>query len=206
MSQPTADTPSSPRPRSLAGYVGIFLVWTGVLWFLLWWNQHGIAVVSSIVSLTVTRVYEIGVTSPGALTAAGSILGALAITAGAYLADRPRRAATAPPRPAPRIDPNSPIEMPLPPEASPSSTVMLAVFVGAAAVVMVLLPLVEAVLLLGALEFRPRDELIGDGFTAYGLISGAVRFVLSVGLGAAAAAGVEKAYRRAALNQSHDTP
>jgi hypothetical protein len=66
---------------------------------------------------------------------------------------------------------------------------------------MVLLPLVEAILLLGAFEFRTRDELIGDGFTAYGMVSGAVRFVLSVGLGAAAVAGVEKAYRWAALNQ-----
>jgi hypothetical protein len=49
MSQPTSDTASSPRPRSLAGYVGIFLVSTGVLWFLLWWNHDGIAVVSSLV-------------------------------------------------------------------------------------------------------------------------------------------------------------
>src|SRR6516225_3074378 len=119
MSQPTADTPSSPRPRSLAGYVGIFLVWTGVLWFLLWWNQHGIAVVSSIVSLTVTQVYQIGATSPGVLAAVASILGGLAITVGAYLAKRPRPATTAPPRLAPRTDPNSPIEMPLPPGASP---------------------------------------------------------------------------------------
>jgi hypothetical protein len=84
--------------------------------------------------------------------------------------------------------------------------VLLAVFLSATAVVMVLLPLAEAVLLLGALEFRTRDELIGDGFTAYGLISGAVRFVLSVGVGGAAAAGVEKAYRRAALNQPDDAP
>jgi hypothetical protein len=206
MSQPTSDTPSSPRPRSLAGYVGLFLVSTGVLWFLLWWNQHGIAVASSIVSLTVTRVYQIGVTSPGALTAAGSILGGLAITVGAYLASRPRRAATAPPRPAPRADPNSPIEMPLPPGASPPPFVILAVFLGAAAVVMVLLPLAEAALLLGAFEFRTRDELIGDGFTAYGLISGAVRFVLSVGVGAAAMAGVEKAYRRAARNRPDNAP
>jgi hypothetical protein len=205
MSQPTTDTPSSPRPRSLAGYVGIFLVATGVLWFLLWWNQHGIDVVSSIVSLTFTRVHQTGVTSPGALTVAGSILGGLAISIGAYLANRPRRAATASPRPAPRIDPNSPIEMPLP-AASPPTTVILAVFLGATAVVMVLLSLVEAVLLLGAFEFRTRAELIGDGFTAYGLISGAVRFFLSIGLGAAAAAGVEKAYRRAALNQPHNAP
>jgi hypothetical protein len=65
---------------------------------------------------------------------------------------------------------------------------------------------VETVLLLGAFEFRTRDELIGDGFTVYGLISSAVRFVLSVGLGTAAAAGVEKAYRRAALNQPNDAP
>jgi hypothetical protein len=206
MSQPTSDTSSSPRPRSLVGYVGIFLVSTGVLWLLLWWNQHGIAVVSSIVSLTVTRVYQISVTSPGALTAAGSILGGLAITVVAYMANRPRPTATAPPRPAPRTDPNSPIEMPLPPGASPPLTVILAVFLGATAVVMVLLPLVEAVLLLGAFEFRTRDELIGDGFTAYGLISGAVRFVLSVGLGAAAVACVEKAYRRAASNQPNDAP
>jgi hypothetical protein len=184
----------------------MFLVSTGVLWFLLLWNQHGIAVVSSIVSLTVARVYQIGVTSPGALTAAGSILGGLAITVGAYLAHRPRPAATAPPRPAPRTDPNSPIEMPLPPGASPPPTVILAVFLGATAVVMVLLPLMEAVMLLGAFEFRTRDELIGDGFTAYGLISGAVRFVLSVGLGAAAVEGVKKAYRRAALNQPDDAP
>jgi hypothetical protein len=84
--------------------------------------------------------------------------------------------------------------------------VILAVFLGATAVVMVLLPLVEAVLLLGVFEFRTRDELIGDGFTAYGLISGAVRFFLSIGLGAAVVAGVEKAYGRAALNQSDDTP
>jgi hypothetical protein len=172
-----------------------------VLWFLLWWNQHGIATVSSIVSLAVTQVYQIGVTSPGVLAAAASILGGVAITVGAYLANRPRRTRTAPPRPAARIDPNSPIEMPLPPGASPRPTVVLAVFLGATAVAMVLLPLVEAILLLGAFEFRTRDELIGDGFTAYGMISGAVRFVLSVGLGAAAVAGVEKAYRWAALNQ-----
>ncbi len=196
MSQPSSNTPSSPRPRSLAAYVGIFLVSTGVLWSLLWWNQHGIAVVSSIVRRTATRVYQIGVTSPGALTAAVSILGGAAITALAYLANRPRRAAPAPPRPAPLADPNSPIEMPLPPGAAPAPAVMLAVFLGATAVAMVLLPLAEAVLLPGAFEFRSRDELIGDGFTAYGLISGAVRFVLSVGLGAAAVAGVAKVYRR----------
>jgi hypothetical protein len=206
VSQPTSDTPSSLRPRSLAGYVGIFLVSTGVVSFLLWWNQHGIAVVSSIVSLTVTQVYQIGVTSPGALTVAASILGGLAITVGAYLANRPRPTATAPPRPAPRTDPNSPIEMPLPPGASPPLTVILGVFLGATAVVMVLLPLVEAVMLLGAFEFRTRDELIDDGFTAYGLISGAVRFVLSVGLGAAAVAGVEKAYRRAVEKQRGREP
>jgi hypothetical protein len=98
------------------------------------------------------------------------------------------------------------IEMPLPPGASPPPTVTLAVFLGATAVVMVLLPLVEAALLLGAFEFRTRDELIGDGFTAYGRISAAVRFVLSVGLGAAAVAGVEKAYRRAAQNRRDDAP
>jgi methylphosphotriester-DNA--protein-cysteine methyltransferase len=67
VSQPTSATPSSPRPRTLAGYVGLLLVSTGVLWFLLWWNQHGIAVVSSIVSLAVNRVYQLGVISPGAL-------------------------------------------------------------------------------------------------------------------------------------------
>ncbi len=66
---------------------------------------------------------------------------------------------------------------------------------------MALLPLLDSALLLGAFEFRPRDELIGDGLTAYGLTSDAVRFVLGVGLGAAAAVGVEKAYRRAALNR-----
>jgi hypothetical protein len=206
MSQPTSDTPSSPRQRLLLVHVGIFLGSTGVLWLLLWWNQHGIAVVSRIVSLTFTWVYQTGVTSPGALTGAGSILGGLAISLVTYLANRPRRAATAPPHPAARIDPNSPIEMPLPPAASPPPTVILAVFLGATAAVMVLLPLVEAVLLLGAFEFRTRDELIGDGFTAYGLISAAVRFFLSIGLGAAAAAGVEKAYRRAALNQPHNAP
>ena len=161
-------------------------------------SHHGIDVVSSLVSLTVTRLSQ---TSSGALTAAGSILGGLAIAVGTYLANRRRPAGTAPPRPAQRIDPNSPIEMPLPPGASPPPTVTLAVFLGATAVVMVLLPLAEAALLLGAFEFRTRDELIGDGFTAYGLTSGAVRFVLSVGLGAAAVAGVEKAYRWAALNQ-----
>ena len=96
--------------------------------------------------------------------------------------------------------------MPLPPGASPPLTVSLAVFLGATAVVMVLLPLAEAALLLGAFEFRTRDELIGDGFTAYGLISGAVRFVLSVGVGAAAVTGAEKAYRRAAMNQPDDAP
>jgi hypothetical protein len=190
----------------MAGYVGIFLVATGVVWVLLWWNQHGSAVVSSIISRTVTQVHQIGVTSPGVLTVVASILGGLAITVAAYRANRPRPAATAAPRPAPRIDPNSPIEMPLPPGTSPPPTVLLAVFLGATAVVMVLLPLVEAILLLGAFEFRTRDELIGDGFTAYGLISGAVRFVLSVGVGAAATAGVEKAYRRAAMNPPDDAP
>jgi hypothetical protein len=199
VSQPTSATPSSPRSRTLAGYVGLLLVSTGVLWFLLWWNQHGIAVVSSIVSLAVNRVYQLGVISPGALTAVASILGGLAITV--YLANRPRPATSAPPRLAPGIDPNSPIEMPLPPGASPSATVILAVFLSVTAVVMVVLPLVETVMLLGAFEFRTRDELIGDGFTAYGLISGLVRFVLSVGLGAAAAAGFEKAYRRAYLER-----
>src|SRR5262249_4309501 len=147
-----------------------------------------------------------GVTSPGVLTAAGSILGGLVITVGAYLAMRPRRTVTARPRPAPRIDPNSPSEMPLPPGVSPPPTVLLAVFLGATAAAMFLLPLAEALLLLGAFEFRTRDELIGDGFTAYGLISSAVRFVLSVGVGVAAAAGIEKAYRRAALKQPDDTP
>ena len=189
-----------------AGYVGLFLVSTGVLWFLLWWNHHGIAVVSLLVSLTVTRLYQIGVTSPGTLTAAVSIVGGLAITVLAYLANRPRRAATAPPRPAPRIDPNSPIEMPLPPGASPPLTVILAVFLCATGVAMALLPLMEAAMLLGAFEFRPRDELIGDGFTAYGLISGAVRFVLSVGVGAAAVKAAENAYRRAAMKQPDDAP
>ena len=82
----------------------------------------------------------------------------------------------------------------------------IGVFLGATAVGMVLLPLAEAALLLGAFEFRTRDELIGDGFTAYGLISGAVRFVLSVGVGGAAAAGVEKAYRRAARNRPDNAP
>jgi hypothetical protein len=206
VSQPTSATPSSPRPRTLAGYVGLLLVSTGVLWFLLWWNQHGIAVVSSIVSLAVNRVYQLGVISPGALTAVASILGGLAITITVYLANRPRPATSAPPRLAPGIDPNSPIEMPLPPGASPSATVMLAVFLSVTAVVMVVLPLVETVMLLGAFEFRTRDELIGDGFTAYGLISGLVRFVLSVGLGAAAAAGFEKAYRRATRNQPDNAP
>lgn len=204
VSQRTSDTPSSPRPRSPAGYVGLFLVSTGGLWFLLWWNHHGIAVVSSLVSLTVTGLYQIGVTSPGTLTAAVSIVGGLAITVWAYLANRARPAATASPRPAPRIDPNSPIEMPLPPGASPPLTVILAVFLCVTVVAMALLPLMEAAMLLGAFEFRTRDELIGDGFTAYGLISDAVRFVLSVGVGAAAATGAEKAYRRAAMNQSDD--
>jgi hypothetical protein len=115
VSQPISDTPSSPRPRSPAGYVGLFLVSTGGLWFLLWWNHHGIAVVSSLISLTVTGLYQIGVTSPGTLTAAVSMVGGLAITIWAYLANRPRPTATPLPRPAPRIDPNSPIEMPLPP-------------------------------------------------------------------------------------------
>jgi hypothetical protein len=71
---------------------------------------------------------------------------------------------------------------------------------------MALLPIIEAAMLLGAFEFRTREELIGDGFTAYGLISGAVRFVLSVSVGAAALAGVEKAYRRAACNWPDETP
>jgi hypothetical protein len=189
-----------------AGYVGLFLVSTGVLWFLLWWNHHGIAVVSLLVSLTVTRLYQIGVTFPGTLTAAVCLVGGLAITLCAYLANRPRRAATAPPRPAPRIDPNSPIEMPLPPAASPPLTVILAVFLSATVVAMTLLPLMEAAMLLGAFEFRPRAELIGDGFTAYGLISDAVRFVFSVGVGAAAVTGAEKTYGRAAMNQPDDAP
>jgi hypothetical protein len=168
---------------------------TGVLWFLLWWNHHGIAVVSLLVSVTVSRLYEISVTSPGTLTAAVSMAGGLAITVWAYLANRPRPAATAQLRPAPRIDPNSPIEMPLPPGTSPPLTVIFAAFLSATVVAMVLLPLLERAMLLGAFEFRTRDELIGDGFTVYGLISGAVRFVLSVGVGAAAVAGAEKAYR-----------
>jgi hypothetical protein len=202
MNQPTSDTPSSPRQRSLAGYIGVFLASTGVLWFLLWWNQHGLAVASSIVHVSADWVHQTGVNSPGALTAACRILGGLAIAIAAYLAQRPRRAATAPPRP--RIDPNSPIEMPLPPEASPPATLILAVFLGVTTVVMAILPLVEVVVLLSAFEFRTRDELIGDGFTAYGLISGAVRFFLSIGLGVAAAAAVEIAYRRAAVDQLHN--
>jgi hypothetical protein len=206
VSQPTSDTPSSPRPRSPAGYVGLFLVSTGVLWLLLWWNQHGIAVISSLVSLTVSRLYQISVTSPGTLTAAVSIVGGLVIAVWAYLANRPRPAATARPRPVPRIDPNSPIEMPLPPGASPPLIVILAAFLSATVVAMPLLPLLERAMLLGAFEFRTRDKLIGDGFTAYGLISGAVRFVLSVGVGAAAVTGAVKAYRRAAMNQPDDAP
>jgi hypothetical protein len=156
--------------------------------------------------LTVKGPLALLVTSPGTLTATVSIVGGLAITVWAYLANRPRRAATAPLPPAPRIDPNSPIEMPLPPGASPPLTVILAVFLSATVVAMALLPLMEAAMLLGAFEFRTRNELIGDGFTAYALISDAVRFVLSVGLGAAAVAGVEKAYRRAAMNHSDDAP
>jgi hypothetical protein len=204
VSQPTSDIPSSPRPRSPGGYIGLFLVSTGGLWFLLWWNHHGIAVVSALVSLTVTGLNQIGVTAPGMLTAAVSMVGGLAITVWAYLANRPRPAAPALPRPAPQIDPNSPIEIPLSPGTLPSLIGILAVFLGAAVVAMVLLPLMESAMLLGAFEFRPRDELIGDGFTAYGLISDAVRFVLGVGVGAAAATGAEKAYRRAAMNQSDD--
>src|SRR5689334_22664211 len=119
---------SSIKP---AGYVGLLLVSTGVLWFLLWWNHHGLAVVSLFVSLTGHRLHQIGVTSPGTLTAAGSIVGGLAITVWAYLANRPRRAATARPRPAPRTDPNSPTETPLPPAASPPLTAILAVFLSA---------------------------------------------------------------------------
>jgi hypothetical protein len=206
VSQPSSDTPSSPRPRSPAGYGSLFLVSAGVLWFLLWWNHHGLAVISSVVSLTVTRLDQIGVTSAGTLTVAASILGGLAITVWAYLADRPRPTATAPPRPARRIDPNSPIEMPLPPGASPTRTVLLAVFLGTTAVVMVLLPLVEAVVLLSAFEFRTRDELIGDGFTAYGLISGGARFLASVFLGGLAVSAVASAYRRASANQPDDAP
>jgi hypothetical protein len=177
-----------------------------VLWFLLWWNHHGIAVVSSLVSQTVSLLYQIGVTSPGTLTAAVSIVGGLAITVWAYLANRPRPAATARRRQAPRIDPNSPIELPLPPGASPPLSVILAAFLSATVVAMALLPLMESAMLLGAFEFRTRDELIGGGFTAYGLISGAVRFILSVGVGAAAVKGAEKAYRRAAMNQPDDAP
>jgi hypothetical protein len=48
--------------------------------------------------------------------------------------------------------------------------------------------------------------LIGDGFTAYGLISAAVRFVVSVGVGAAVVAGAEIVYRRAAMNHPDDAP
>jgi hypothetical protein len=182
------------------------LVSSGVLWLLLWWNHHGIAVVAALVSLTVSRIYQIGVTAPGTLTAAVSIVGGLAITVWACMANRPRPAANARPRPALRVDPNSPIEMPLPPGASPPLTVMLAVFLSATVVAIVLLPLLETAMLLGAFEFRTRDELIGDGFTAYGLISGVARFVLSVGVGAAAVTGAEKAYRRAAMNQPDDAP
>src|SRR5262249_39362621 len=132
--------------------------------------------------------------------------GGIAITVLAYLANRPRPGATAPPRPAPRIDPNSPMEIPLPPGASLLPIVMLAGFLSVTVVTMALLPLVEATMLLGAFQFRPRDELIGDGFTAYGLFSAAVRFVLSVGVGAAAVAGAEKVYRRAVMNQRDDAP
>jgi hypothetical protein len=118
-------------------------------------------VVSLLVSLTVTRLHEIGITFPGMLTAAVGIVGGLAITVSAYLANRPRRAASAPPRPAPRIDPNSLMETPLPPGASLPLIVILAVFLSVTVVTMALLPPLESTMLLGAFEFRPRDELIG---------------------------------------------
>ena len=75
---------------------------------------------------------------------------------------------------------------------------LLAVGLLASAAAMVVMPLLETVLLLGAFEFRPREELIGDGFTAYGLVSGAVRFLASLFLGGLAVSAVESAYRRAA--------
>jgi hypothetical protein len=168
----------------------------------LWWNHHGIVVVR----LALAWISETAASAPGTLTAAASILGGLVIAVGAYLANRPRPTVNAPPPPVPRFDPNSPIEMPTPPGPVAPIALLLGVGLLASAAAMVVMPLLETVLLLGAFEFRPREELIGDGFTAYGLVSGAVRFLASLFLGGLAVSAVESAYRRAATNQDEEAP